>query len=333
MNSPLPLKCFFRGRIELGNEATYEKVKLHYLNRFEKMYKNDVCFSIEENFLEETFAIELTRDTIQLPEKSYRKSMELLRELSQYALAGRIKGWAIDSGRIIGEDVILPNNSKDAVVSYREALKISKSPGNEIKAIEQLNNSLISFERNPLAYDRRGFLSYKMGKYKDAIVDFEKSIAIFKNNPEPYYGLARCYQVAEDWTQMEAVLAIAMKASLPREAIYHTCRLYHGIAQFQLGNFDAAKVDLDAFINRPYSEDDHNLKKLYLGHKYLGKIYIRMGDNNKSLEHFNTSYSLSQIHDPIAHMDIQAKEIKAKQVADGLNAAKPTKKRKAAPSR
>jgi tetratricopeptide (TPR) repeat protein len=297
MNTPLPLKCFFRGRLELGNERTFEKVKSHYLNRIETMYKADVFFNIEVDFQEEEFAIELSRETMQLSEKTYRKSMDLLRELAQYGLAGRIKGWAIDSGRIIGEDIIFPNNTKDAVVALKEAFKLSKVPGNETSAIELINASLSSFERNPLAYDRRGFISYQLGKYADAISDFEKSIALFKNNPEPYYGLGRCYFEMENWEQAKAELSSAMKVSLPRESIYHTSRLYLGIALHKLGDQAAAKVELEAFIARKNDDSEHNQKKQYLAHKYLGKILIHFKNEAKALEQFSLAYLLGHEYD------------------------------------
>jgi tetratricopeptide (TPR) repeat protein len=297
MNSPLPLKCFFRGRLEFGNERTFEKVKTHFLNRIETMYRSDVLFSLETDFKEEEFAIELTRDTLALPEKSYRKSMDLLKELAQYGLAGRIKGWAIDTGRVIWADTILPNNEKDAVVTFKEALSISTLPGNEIKAIQLLNESLTSFKRNPLAYDRRGFISYKMGKYDDAIVDFEKSIKLFKDNPEPHYGLGRCHQMKEDWTKMKQSMLDAMKSSLPRESIYHTSRMFLGIALTNLGENEAAEKELLAFVQRPYDVEDHNSRKLFLAYKYLGKLALKKNDTHKGAEYFQKAFALAQLYD------------------------------------
>ena len=298
MNSPLPLKCIFRGRLELGNERTYEKVKSHFINRVETMYRSDIFFSIEEDFREESFAIELPVATMQLPERSYRKSMDLLVELAQYSLAGRIKGWAIDSGKIISEDVIQPANQKDAVIYFQEGFGLSQAPGNEEAAIDMLTESINAFDRNPLAYDRRGFISYKLGKYQDAIIDFEKSIAIFQANPEPYYGLGRCYQVLENWPKAKENMAQAMKVGIPRESIYHTARLYFGIASYHLDQLDEAEKELTAFITRKYDTDDHNLKKMSLAYKYLGKVQMKNNQTQKALENFNIALSLGQNPDP-----------------------------------
>jgi tetratricopeptide (TPR) repeat protein len=297
MNTPLPLKCFFRGRLELGSEKTFEKVKTHYLNRIETMYRTDVFFTIENDFREEEFAIEFSRDTMQLSEKVYKKSMDLLRELAQYGLAGRIKGWAIDSGRIIGEDIIFPDNTKDVVVALKEAYELSQEPGNENLAIKKITESLDIFDRNPLAYDRRGFISYQLGKFTDAIIDFEKSIALFKDNPEPYYGLGRCYFELQDWAKAKEGFSTVVKVSLPREPIYHTSRLFLGMTLYKLGEHDAAMIELDAFLKRKHDSTEHNSKKEYLAHKFLGKIYIKRGNDPKSLEHFNLAYLLGQKYD------------------------------------
>ncbi len=305
MNSPLPLKCFFRGRLEFGNERTFELVKGHYLHRVEAMYKNNVFFNIENDFKEGDLAIELTRETLSLSEKCYRESMLFLRELAQFSLAGRIKGWAIDSGRVVCEDVILPSNQKDAVVTFQEAINISLVPGNEIRAIELINDSLKSFTRNPLAYDRRGFISYKLGKYDDAIIDFEKSIKLFKDNPEPHYGLGRCYQVKEDWVKMKESLMAAMKASLPRESIYHTSRLYLGIALTELGEYEAAEREFLAFTQREYHVEDHNYRKRYLAYKYLGKLALRKNEISKASDYFHQAFTLAQVFDnKIKHSDV-----------------------------
>jgi hypothetical protein len=297
MNSPLPLKCIFRGKLELGNQRTFEKVKAHFQNRIETMYKSDIFYTLETEFKEDDFSITLPVATMQLPEKSYRKSMDLLKELAQYSLAGRILGWAIDSGRIVSEDQIVPNNQKSSVITYLEGIQLSSKPGNEEKAIEALTESINVFERNPLAYDRRGFISYKMAKYNDAIVDFEKSIAIFNANPEPYYGLGRCYHVKEDWANMMQHMQTAMRVSIPRQSIHHTAKLYYAIAAFHLGDMVTAKTELEAFIARNFAEDDHNEKKKFLAYKYLGKVQLQTEDPLRAFDSFNMAFLLAQTQD------------------------------------
>jgi tetratricopeptide (TPR) repeat protein len=269
------------------------------------MYKTDVFYSLENDFKEELYAVEFSRETMALLEKQYKKSLDLLRELAQYSIAGRIKGWAIDTGTVVYEDIITPNNTKDAVVTFQEALELSAVPSNAIKATELLNESLEKYPRNPFAYDRRGFISYKMGNYKDAIIDFQKSIDIFGNNPEPHYGLGRCYTALGLLPQAIESFSTSMGASLPRESIYYTARLYLGITTFKNAEnqntketgFAEAKEYLQGFINRKYGDSDHNNKKRYLAHKYMGKILVFEDKISQANDHFNIALTLGQQQD------------------------------------
>ena len=55
MITPSSLKLIFKGRLEFGNQRTFDKVLQHWENRVEAYFKNDILFKPEQVFDPEAF--------------------------------------------------------------------------------------------------------------------------------------------------------------------------------------------------------------------------------------------------------------------------------------
>jgi Tfp pilus assembly protein PilF len=62
-----------------------------------------------------------------------------------------------------------------------------------------LSNAIEKYERHAAAFERRGYVNYKLKNFNDAHYDFSKSIAINPIAPEPFYGRGKIHMIKNEW--------------------------------------------------------------------------------------------------------------------------------------
>ncbi len=254
-----PLKLIFKGRLEFGSERTYNMVLNHWNTRIENYFKSDILFKAEQVFSADDFALSVPQQVLMSTEKHWRSTTALLKEVAQYALAGKVGAWWVQNGQILAEHNIEPKSDKTAVSEFIRGRDLAQQGGME-SASEALSNAIAKYERNALAYERRGYVNYKLKNFNDALYDFSKSIAINPNNPEPFYGCGKVRMLKNEWEAAVQDFDAAIKLSLAVQPIHWLARLRKGDSLYRAKRYAEAMTELRFFLQRKFSDSDPNLR-------------------------------------------------------------------------
>ena len=113
-------KTIIAGRLEFGSARSYKKVVDLFQHRVENYYRNAVLLrEYEELFDEEGYAITIPRMIVSdAPEKNWKNTINLLKYINDYAIAGNMRVWVIQDRKLIAEEYIEPTSDKVAVQSF-----------------------------------------------------------------------------------------------------------------------------------------------------------------------------------------------------------------------
>jgi tetratricopeptide (TPR) repeat protein len=248
-----PLQLIFKGRLEFGSERTFNMVLNHWNTRVENYFKADVLLKADEVFNAESYTLDVPQQVVMSTEKHWRSTTALLREIAQYALAGNVGAWWVNSGQVLAQYTIEPQSDKTAVAEFIRGRELVQQGGMEM-ASEALSNAISKFERNALAYERRGYVNYKLKNFKDALYDFTKSINVNPNNPEPYYGRGKVKMIMNDWESAVGDFDAAIKGSLAVQPMHWLARLRKAECLFHAKRFAEAIPELKLFLQKQFPE-------------------------------------------------------------------------------
>lgn len=254
------LKLIFKGRLEFGNQRTYDMVIRHWQTRTENYFKADILLKYEEVFNAEEFAMNVPQQIVMSTEKHWRSTTSLLKEIAQYALAGQIGAWWVLNGEILDQYTIEPQSDKAAVTEYLRGRDLVGQAGMETEASAALSRAIEKFENHALAYERRGYVNYKLGNYNDALYDFSKSITINPHNTEPYYGRGKVKMLKNEWDSAILDFDCAIKRALAVQPLHWLARLRKGDCLFHAKRYAEAIPELEFFMKRKFSANDPNLR-------------------------------------------------------------------------
>ena len=288
-----PLKLIFKGRLEFGSQRTFDMVLRHWQNRVETYFKSDILFKAEEAFSAEDFALVVPQQTLMHSEKAWRSTTALLQEAAQYAIAGNVWAWCLDNGRLIAATNIEPDSDKVAVQEYRRGCGLVGQVGMEREATEALSRAIEKYERHALAYERRGYVNYKLKNFNDALHDFSKSIRFNPNNPEPYYGCGKVKMLKNDWENAVVDFEQAVKRSLALQPLHWLARLKKGESLFHAKKFPEAAAEFRHYLRREFDANDPNFSRRRRAAYFLGKALLAMDDAPAALEAFDQTLSIA----------------------------------------
>lgn len=255
----LPLKVVFRGRLEFGSQRTYDMVLKHWNSRVENYFKADVLFTAEQLFTEDDYALTVPQQTLMSTQKRWRSTTALLHEVAQFALAGNVGAWWVQNGKVLDQHLIEPNTDKVAVSEYLRGRELAQQGGME-QASEALTNAIEKYARNAHAYERRGYVNYKLQNYNDALYDFSKSIAIYAHNPEPFYGRGKVYMLKNEWENAIQDFQQTFDRSLAVQPLYWLARLRKCECLFHVKRYAEVIPEMKLYLSRSFSENDPNLR-------------------------------------------------------------------------
>lgn len=254
-----PLKLVFRGRLDFGNQRTYDLVVKHWQTRLENYFRTEVLFKAEQIFVPEELAINVPQQTLMSTEKHWRNTTSLLKEVAQYALAGNVGAWWVQNGQVLAECQIEPNSDKVAVSEYLRGRELVQQGGMEEASIA-LSNAIEKYERHAAAFERRGYVNYKLKNFNDAHYDFSKSIAINPLAPEPFYGRGKVHMIKNEWEAAAADFDQAIKKSLAVQPMHWLARLRKGDSLYHAKRYAEAIPELKFFLQRKFQENDPNIR-------------------------------------------------------------------------
>ena len=254
-----PLKLVFRGRLDFGNQRTYDLVLKHWQTRLENYFRTEVLFKAEQIFVPEELAINVPQQTLMSTEKHWRNTTSLLKEVAQYALAGNVGAWWVQNGQVLAECQIEPNSDKVAVSEYLRGRELVQQGGMEEASIA-LSNAIEKYERHAAAFERRGYVNYKLKNFNDAHYDFSKSISINPIAPEPFYGRGKIHMIKNEWEAAAADFDQAIKKSLAVQPMHWLARLRKGDSLYHAKRYAEAIPELKFFLQRKFQENDPNIR-------------------------------------------------------------------------
>ena len=252
-------RVIIQGKLDFGNEKSYDKAKKMYEYRLENYFKSDSIFKeVGDIFNDDLLTLNVPRYVGQAFEKTFKNTASLLEYCAQFALSGVIKCWQTDSGKILNYSDVEPKSDKVAVKFYQKGKHLSKEKGKEEEAIEELNKAINKYDKHAMAYERRGNVNRKLKKYAEAIRDYQKTISIDDSNPLAYYGLARVYIVQDKFQEAIDQLELACKKSLALQSIYWKSRRLKAECHMKLKQWEKAEFDLRLFSKRNFEKTDEN---------------------------------------------------------------------------
>ncbi len=282
-------KTIVSGSLEFGNQKTYDKVFNMFLHRVENYYKNDLFVEFEESFDPEGFQLIIPRTVTESSSKIWKNSIDLLEYLAQFAFAGRVIAWMVESGKIINEATIEPKCDKVAVQAFLRGRAQLGEAGKEKEALSSFDKAIAKYSRHAYAYEKRGYVKMQLEDFKGAATDFKKSNAINPNIPEPYVGLGKIKMMDKDYNNAVFDLTNAVKNSIPLMPIYWQAKRMKIQCHLELKQYNEAIGDLKMFCNRKFNADDPNYKYIDWAHFNYGKVLLEIGDSQKALDVFNQS--------------------------------------------
>lgn len=256
---PQQLKLIFKGRLEFGSERTFNMVINHWNTRIENYFKADILLKAEQVFNMDDYALTVPQQVVMSTEKHWRSTTALLQEIAQFALAGKVGAWWVQNGQILAEYNIEPKSDKTAVTEFIRGRDLAQQGGMEM-ASEALSNAISKFERNALAYERRGYVNYKLKNFNDALYDFSKSIDINPFNPEPHYGRGKIRMLKNDWENAVTDFDNAIKLSLAVQPIHWLARLRKGDCLYHAKRYAEAIPELKFFMQKKFVDTDPNFR-------------------------------------------------------------------------
>lgn len=283
-------KTILTGCLEFGSQRSYDQVLKFYQHRVENYYRNDILLDAEEIFQESSFTLIVPRFITECPQKSWKNTLNLLEYVSQYAIAGDLQAWIIQEGKLVEHRIIEPLGDKSAVQAFLEGRQLVQKTGMEKEAMHALNRAIEKFERHALAYERRGYVNFKLRNYEDALYDFTKCIDIHPNHPDAYWGRANTRIKKQDLQGAITDLEKAIDTSIPHQAIYWSARRLKGELHLQTGEFSKTIFELKLVTKRKFKEDDPNYKWQKNAFYNYGRALYESGEYDQAVEAFNSMF-------------------------------------------
>ena len=285
-------KTIFSGRLEFGTNRSFDQVIKMYEHRKENYYKNEVALKVEEVFYSDDYMFDVPKMVTTVTDKEWRNTINLINHIAQFSIAGDFSAWMIEDGKVINQAHIEPQSDKTAVVAYLKGRELVSEDGKEEEAKKALSKAIEKFERHALAYERRGYVNFKLENFADAMYDYNKSIGINPKKAEPYFGRAFVKITLDDLEGAILDFELAAKNSIPLQNIYWKSRRLKAECLMKLEKHELAIKELKLFVNRKFASDNPNFAWRRKAYFDLGRAYYNCEDNKNAVDAFNKALEI-----------------------------------------
>lgn len=287
-------KVILSGHLEFGTDRTFELALNMFQQRAETYYKNDILLKPIEIFISEKSMLDIPRSIINTAaEKSWRNTVHLLETISQYAVAGNISAWKLDNGSLVEHAFMEPKGDKSAVQCFLRGRELV-TQGQQTEAKDALSTAIEKYTRHALAYERRGYVNYKLGSVADALYDFTKSIDIYPHSPDAYMGRAIVNLHQKNFAAAAADLDMAIKTSIPHQPIHWRARRMKGECHVELNEFTKAEFELKLVTNKTFKAEDSNAAWQPTAFYNYGRALFGIGKYKEAFQAASKAKTLSQ---------------------------------------
>ncbi len=290
------LKFIFKGRLEFGNSRSYELAVKQSQSRTETVYRSDVLLKAEQVFDAEnlSFSIPNNNYVVEGTDKHWKTTCDFLAEIASFAMVGNIKVWTLSEGSLVDHKVFEPSEAKSVAKDFYEGRQLTEERGQEDKAKEALNRAIARYQNHALAYERRGYVNYRLQNYKDAMYDFTKSIDINPHQAEAFFGRGKVKMIKQDWLGALEDFDAAMKKSIALQPFFWQARRGKGEALMHMKRYDEALMEFGKFLDRKFKTEDPNYewrRKVTFLH---GKALDEAGKLPESIEFYTRSLAIAE---------------------------------------
>ncbi|RCV64144.1 Tetratricopeptide (TPR) repeat containing protein [Methanophagales archaeon] len=212
--------------------------------------------------------------------RNYKEMLEINKSISDYEQA-----IALDPKLMIALSHQASNY--DMIGEYEEAIETYDA---ELDILEN-DPDYKDYEWGYYTYKGRGACCYELGRYDEAIVDFQTLIDDYESHYEPlayrYLGMIYTEKGDEDKAKENYDKAVGLYSG-QIESTPDSYGLYNdrGLCYLGLGEYDSAISDFEKVIElEPNYVDPHSGENLYIeAYKNLGIAYSASGDKDKAKE-------------------------------------------------
>lgn len=236
-------RIIIAGQLEFGSERVFRQVLDQYIHRMENYYKNDILLKAENIFKEEEMILDIPRTVVTGTERHWLNTLNLLERVVSFSMAGSINLWRLNAGTIMDHQVLEPHSDRTTVQLFNKGRQLVNQAEKEQEALAMMTRVVGRFARHAQAYERRGFVNYRLGNIDDALYDYDKSLKINPSMPESHYGRGLAYASKEDWAKAAEDFDLVTKNSIPHQAIYWMAQVALGDSYLKMGRpADALRV-------------------------------------------------------------------------------------------
>jgi len=288
------LKTIIQGKLEFGNQKSYDKVLKMFIYRAENYYKSDVILDPEEVFDEDALIMTVPRYVGTHMEKSWKNAVALIEYCAQFAISGEMGAWQTDSGKIINSAQIEPESDKAVVIQFRKGKKLADQKGKEEEAIEALTKAIEKYDKHAQAYERRAKVNVTLKNDHDAMRDYNKCLNLDDSIPDAYYGRANIHIRNGEIDKAIADLELTLKKSIALQPIYWAARRVKANCLIKEKRYEDAAFDLKLFTNRKFDKDNPNYKWRKEALSTYGKVLLDLEEYDEALKAFDKAFEIEE---------------------------------------
>jgi len=286
-------KVIIQGKLDFGNERSFNKALQLYNSRLETLYKKELIFKLSEQlFSEPENTLVINRYIGNITEKVWKNTISSLIHTAQFSISGSINCWMTDNGKILHHSHIEPLGEKSSVMLFQEGKKVLDEGGSKIEAIKLLTEVIEKHEKHSQAYERRGYVNFTLRNYEDALYDFRKSIGFDHMNASSWYGIGRCLMLKKEFQAAVEAFDETTKQSIALQPIYWAARRFKGLGHLELKEFDKAATEFKFFTARAYPKDNPNFRHLPFVWFNYGKALFAQGKIDEAIQAFDKSVAM-----------------------------------------
>ncbi|MBK7096133.1 MAG: hypothetical protein IPH57_14245 [Saprospiraceae bacterium] len=296
-------KLIIQGKFYFLNQTSYDKLVTVLQNRNQVYYKNEIVFKELEFLDHENFMISIPRYVGNHTDKVWKNTVNLFENCAQFAVSGRVMMWKIEEGRVHESKEIEPSGSRSAVLNFQRGKEFMGVSGKEAEALEELNKSLETCNRNALAYERRAVVNLMLGNLPEAKEDFVKSLNVDNSVAESHLGLGRILLKEGDLKTSLMHLNFAIKTSIALQYLHWQARRAKAELHMRNKEWDEAEFELKLLINRVFDREDPNFSRRKQDLFNYGIVKYNQYLFDVALEHFEKAMSIPYGKDKIPDKD------------------------------
>lgn len=236
-------RIIIAGQLEFGSKRVFDQVVEQYIHRMEHYYKNDILVKAEDIFKEEEMTLDIPRKVVVGSERHWLNTLNLLERVVSFSMAGSLNLWRLSAGNILDHHLLEPKSERTTVQLFNKGRELVAQDKKEDEALAMMTRVVGRFARHAQAYERRGFVNYRLGNIKDALYDYDKSLKINPSMPESHYGRGLVHAKNENWELAAEDFEAVTKSSIPHQSIYWMAQVALGDTFLKLGRpADALRV-------------------------------------------------------------------------------------------